>query len=191
MAHIRASIESFAIKIESAASKAATAWRRVDTAGPRRVEITGMHPAISAASGALAVPILQQEPQRIGSPVQAHKQVPRLLDHPGYEAGEQQPLLSLAVAIADALNISIAQLAGKINHDLDLAGDWWCAWQTWKDGASRIDTHPLRVDQRGELLQLDADRAIPVEEGSYRWRGELRLWDSEALIGWYHSTDAP
>jgi transcriptional regulator with XRE-family HTH domain len=107
-----------------------------------------------------------------------------------YEAGEQQPLLSVAVAIADALNISIAQLAGKINHDLDLAGDWWCAWQTWKDGILRIDTHPLRVDQRGELLQLDADRAIPVEEGSYRWRGELRLWDSEALMGWYHSTDA-
>jgi hypothetical protein len=57
-------------------------------------------------------------------------------------------------------------------------------------GAPRIDTHPLRVDQRGKLLQLDADRAIPVEQGSYRWRGELRLWDSEALIGWYHSTEA-
>jgi hypothetical protein len=71
-----------------------------------------------------------------------------------------------------------------------LAGDWWCAWQTWKNGITRIDTHPLRVDQRGELLQLDADRAIPVEHGSYRWRGELRLWDSEALMGWYHSTDA-
>jgi hypothetical protein len=29
-----------------------------------------------------------------------------------------------------------------------------------------------------------------VAEGSYRWRGELRLWDNEALIGWYRSTDA-
>jgi hypothetical protein len=27
-----------------------------------------------------------------------------------------------------------------------------------------------------------------VAEGSYQWRGELRLWDNEA--GWYHSTDA-
>src|ERR1700722_4793356 len=26
--------------------------------------------------------------------------------------------------------------------------------------------------------------------GSYRWRGELRLWDYEALRGWYRSTDA-
>ncbi len=107
-----------------------------------------------------------------------------------YEAGEQQPLLSVAVAIADALNISVAQLAGKVSHDLDLSGTWWAAWQTWKDGAPRIDTHPLEVHQRGELLQLDADRAVPLEEGSYRWRGELRLWDSEALMGWYHSTDA-
>jgi len=41
-----------------------------------------------------------------------------------------------------------------------------------------------------ELLQLDAERAVPVAEGSYRWSGELRLWDNEALIGWYRSTDA-
>jgi hypothetical protein len=49
--------------------------------------------------------------------------------------------------------------------------------------------HILEVEQRGELLQLDADRALPVEDGSYRWRGELRLWDNEALMGWYRSTD--
>jgi hypothetical protein len=46
------------------------------------------------------------------------------------------------------------------------------------------------VHQQGELLQRDADRAVPVEEGSYAWRGELRLWDNEALLGWYRSTDA-
>ena len=54
----------------------------------------------------------------------------------------------------------------------------------------RIDTHTLEIHQNGEVLQLDADRAVPVAEGSYRWQGELRLWDHEALIGWYHSTDA-
>jgi len=92
-----------------------------------------------------------------------------------YEAGEQQPLLSVAIAIADALKISISQLAGKIDHDLDLSGDWWASWQTWKDGMPRVDTHPLDVVQRAERWQLTADRAIPVEEGSYRWRGEGRL----------------
>jgi transcriptional regulator with XRE-family HTH domain len=107
-----------------------------------------------------------------------------------YEAGEQQPVLSAAVALADALGISLAQLAGQVTHDLDLSGEWWAAWQTWKDGEPRIDTHTLEVHQRGELLQLDAERARPVEEGSYRWRGELRLWDNEALMGWYRSTDA-
>jgi transcriptional regulator with XRE-family HTH domain len=107
-----------------------------------------------------------------------------------YEAGEQQPVLSAAVALADALGISVAELAGQVSYDLDLSGDWWAAWQTWKDGEARIDTHPLEVHQRGELLHLNAERALPVAEGSYRWRGELRLWDNEALIGWYRSTDA-
>jgi transcriptional regulator with XRE-family HTH domain len=106
-----------------------------------------------------------------------------------YEAGEQQPALGAAVALADALTISLAQLAGQVTHDLDLSGDWWAAWQTWKDGVPRIDTHTLEVHQRGEMLQLDAERAAPVAEGAYRWRGELRLWDNEALMGWYRSTD--
>ena len=104
-----------------------------------------------------------------------------------YEAGEQQPVLSAAVELANALNISLAQLAGQVSHDLDLSGDWWCAWQTSKDGMPRIDTHPLAVHQQGELLQLDADRAPAA--GSYTWRGELRLWDNEALMGWYRSTE--
>jgi transcriptional regulator with XRE-family HTH domain len=107
-----------------------------------------------------------------------------------YEAGEQQPVLSAAVTLAEALGISLTQLAGQVSFELDLSGPWWAAWQTWKDGVPRIDTHPLEIHQSGEVLQLDADRAVPVEEGSYRWQGELRLWDNEALIGWYHSTDA-
>lgn len=107
-----------------------------------------------------------------------------------YEAGEQQPVFSVAVAIADALDISVAQLAGKTDHDLDLSGDWWAAWQTSKDGVARVDTHRLTIYQRGGLLQLDAERAVPVAEGSYQWRGELRLWDNEALIGWYRSAEA-
>jgi transcriptional regulator with XRE-family HTH domain len=107
-----------------------------------------------------------------------------------YEAGEQQPVLAAAAVLADVLGISLDQLAGRVSYELDLSGDWWAAWQTWKDGAERIDTHPLVVSQRGELLQLDAERAVPVSEGSYRWRGELRLWDNEALMGWYRSTDA-
>ncbi len=97
---------------------------------------------------------------------------------------------SAAVTLAEALGISLTQLAGQVTYELDLSGSWWAAWQTWKDGVPRIDTHTLEIHQNGEVLQLDADRAVPVEEGSYRWQGELRLWDNEALLGWYHSTDA-
>ena len=107
-----------------------------------------------------------------------------------YEAGEQQPVLSAAVMLADALGISLTQLAGQVSYDLDLSGTWWAGWQTWKDGQMRIDTHTVEVHQRGEVLQLEAERATPVAEGSYQWQGELRLWDNEALLGWYRSTDA-
>jgi transcriptional regulator with XRE-family HTH domain len=107
-----------------------------------------------------------------------------------YEAGEQQPTLSAAVALADALGISLARLAGQVDYGLDLSGQWWCSWQTWKEGKPRVDTHSLEIEQRGELLHLDAERAIAVAEGSYQWHGELRLWDQEALMGWYRSTDA-
>ena len=107
-----------------------------------------------------------------------------------YEAGEQQPVFSAAVALADALGISLAELAGQVSHELDLSGIWWGGWETSKDGVPRIDTQTVDSHQRGDLLHLDAERAIAVEEGSYRWRGELRLWDNEALIGWYRSTDA-
>ncbi|GAA3612698.1 helix-turn-helix domain-containing protein [Microlunatus ginsengisoli] len=106
-----------------------------------------------------------------------------------YEAGEQQPVLAAAVTLADALGISLTQLAGQVSYDLDLSGEWWAGWQTWKEGLPRIDIHALQINQRGEILQLVADRAVPVAEGSYRWQGELRLWDNEALLGWYRSTD--
>jgi transcriptional regulator with XRE-family HTH domain len=107
-----------------------------------------------------------------------------------YEAGQQQPVLNAAVTLADALGISLTELAGRVSYELDLSGTWWAAWQTWKDGAPRIDTHTVEITQNGEILQLSADRATPVEDGSYQWQGELRLWDNEALLGWYRSTDA-
>lgn len=107
-----------------------------------------------------------------------------------YERGEQEPSFSAAIAIADALGISLAQLAGQLTYGLDLSGIWWCSWQTWKDGIPRVDTHSLEAHQRGEVLHLDAERAVSVSEGSYQWQGDLTLWDNEALIGWYRSTDA-
>ena len=50
-------------------------------------------------------------------------------------------------------------------------------------------------EDRPDLLAVDGlgrrSPAMPDQAGgSYRWRGELRLWDNEALMGWYRSTDA-
>jgi hypothetical protein len=41
-----------------------------------------------------------------------------------------------------------------------------------------------------ELIQIEATaRGRSVEEGGYLWRGELRLWDNEILMGWYAAND--
>jgi transcriptional regulator with XRE-family HTH domain len=107
-----------------------------------------------------------------------------------YEAGEQQPLLSVAVAIANALQISVGELAGIPSHRVNLSGTWWMSWQTFKDGEEVITAQEVRFLQQAELIQLETvTRGITVEEGGYHWRGELRLWDNEILMGWYAAND--
>lgn len=107
-----------------------------------------------------------------------------------YESGEQQPLLPVAVAIADALGISVGELAGIPNAGVTLTGDWWASWQTYKDGNEVITAQEVRLRQQGELIQAETTtRGIAVEDGGYHWRGELRLWDNELLMGWYAATD--
>ncbi len=107
-----------------------------------------------------------------------------------YEAGEQQPLLSVAVAIAEALQISVGELAGIPSHRVNLSGVWWASWQTFKDGQEIITAQEVQFRQQGELIQLDTiTRGIEVEDGGYHWQGELRLWDNEILMGWYAASD--
>ena len=103
-----------------------------------------------------------------------------------YESGEQQPMLSVAVAIAEALGITVGQLAGESTRRVVLTGDWWASWQTFKDGQEVLTMQQVRFVQRGDDLRVEATtRGIPVEDGGYLWRGELRLWDNEILMGWY------
>ncbi|MBV8350628.1 MAG: helix-turn-helix transcriptional regulator [Mycolicibacterium sp.] len=42
-----------------------------------------------------------------------------------YEAGEQEPAFSVAVRLADSLDISLAELAGEVPTGLNLNGEWW------------------------------------------------------------------
>ena len=90
-----------------------------------------------------------------------------------YESGEQQPLLKIAVAIADALKISVAELAGMPSHRVNLSGDWWASWQTFKDGQEVITAQEVRLRQEAEFIQVETTtRGIAVEDGGYHWRGD-------------------
>lgn len=104
-----------------------------------------------------------------------------------YEAGETQPTLSVAKSIARALGISIDELAGEETHRVDLAGDWWAAWQTWNNGKEIVNPHQISIRQRGDHLEVVAVTrgTHEFEQGGYLWRGEMRLWDNEVLMGWY------
>jgi hypothetical protein len=53
-----------------------------------------------------------------------------------------------------------------------------------------ITAQEVQFTQQAELIQVHTTtRGIPVEEGGYHWRGELRLWDNEILMGWYAAND--
>jgi len=40
--------------------------------------------------------------------------------------------------------------------------------------------------QRGDNIEIIAmTRGTPLEGGGYMWRGEMKVWDYEILMGWY------
>jgi DNA-binding XRE family transcriptional regulator len=107
-----------------------------------------------------------------------------------YEAGEQQPLLSVALAIADALGISVSELAGRAPSRVSVTGDWWASWQTSRDGVEKIATQPVHMRQEGDRVHIAAtQRGLSADEGGYLWTGELRFWDNQVFTGWYAATD--
>ncbi|WP_197681751.1 helix-turn-helix transcriptional regulator [Actinopolymorpha singaporensis] len=106
-----------------------------------------------------------------------------------YEAGEQQPVFPVAVAIAKALDISLAELAGMPTHRVNLTGDWWASWQTPKDHQQHVTAQEIRIDQQAELIHVVTTTHGSSAEGGYMWSGELRLWDNEILMGWYTAAD--
>ena len=73
---------------------------------------------------------------------------------------------------------------------VDLSGDWWAAWQSSRNHDDVLAVQPVQFRQRGDEIRTKAlRRGRPVAEGGYLWRGELRLWDNEILIGWYAADD--
>jgi transcriptional regulator with XRE-family HTH domain len=107
-----------------------------------------------------------------------------------YESGEQQPALDVGMRLAAALGVSLDELAGGSSDRIKLDGTWWAAWQTFSDGEQVIATQPVGLSQHGATVQIEAlERSAENERGGYLWRGELRLWDGQVLMGYYAAAD--
>src|SRR3954447_14761679 len=107
-----------------------------------------------------------------------------------YESGEQQPALGVAQRLAQALGVTIDELAGSPSDRIKLEGTWWTAWQTFNDGAEVIASQPVGLSQHGSTISIEAlERSAENERGGYLWRGELRLWDGQVLMGYYAAAD--
>jgi hypothetical protein len=107
-----------------------------------------------------------------------------------YESGEREPGLSLSAKIAEALGITLAELAGEPSQRVNLTGEWWACWQSWQNGVERLNAHVMRCDQQGDVIVVSAvTRGTEVVDGGYLWRGELRVWDNEILMGWYAASE--
>jgi transcriptional regulator with XRE-family HTH domain len=107
-----------------------------------------------------------------------------------YESNEQQPALPLAVRLAAALGITVSELAGLPSERIQLDGTWWAAWQTFNDGTEIVATQPISLSQSGSTIQMEAlERSSENPRGGYLWRGEMRLWDGQVLMGYYAAAD--
>jgi transcriptional regulator with XRE-family HTH domain len=119
-----------------------------------------------------------------------------------YEAGDQQPLLAVGVAIARALRMSVLELVGEgPNRRVNLTGEWWMSWQTGNDGRDQVTAQTVQFMQQGDLITMQTtsrgtvdvsgSERVPltIDDGGYHWHGELRLWDNRLLIGWYAAND--
>jgi transcriptional regulator with XRE-family HTH domain len=108
-----------------------------------------------------------------------------------YESGEQQPVLAVAARLATALGVTVNDLAGQETDRVQLVGTWWAAWQTFNEDTELIATQPVALQQHGSTVEIRAlERSSENEHGGYLWRGELRLWDEQILMGWYIAADS-
>ncbi|SIE24334.1 helix-turn-helix domain-containing protein [Mycobacteroides abscessus] len=91
-----------------------------------------------------------------------------------YEAGTEPLTLADASDLAEALDMSLAQMDGSAPKSVEFNGQWWAAWQGGPNGPSSIDPQTINILRAGNRLLID--------EG---WRGELEIFGTELLLGWY------
>ncbi|APE32813.1 hypothetical protein BOX37_01195 [Nocardia mangyaensis] len=108
-----------------------------------------------------------------------------------YESEEQSPTLPVAIRLAEALQISLAELAGIVDNRVDLAGRWWAAWQKAAKHGEQVEVAAVNIRHEGDHLLLDSDAETPAAEAEpvAQVRGEMRVWDGDALTGWVRGMD--
>jgi hypothetical protein len=91
----------------------------------------------------------------------------------------------------DALQISPTGLTGWPSHAIDLSGEWWASWQTFRDGVEKIATQQVECKQSGEVIQVATiAHGLRIEEGGYHWSGDNVLYPPPAraaydwAVGW-------
>ncbi|MFD4428752.1 helix-turn-helix domain-containing protein [Nocardia sp. NPDC058497] len=108
-----------------------------------------------------------------------------------YESEEQSPTLPVAIRLADALQISLAELAGIVDNRIDLAGRWWAAWQKAANHGDEVEVTPVTIRHEGDHLLIDSAAETPAaqDDPATQMRGEMRVWDGDALTGWVRGMD--
>ncbi len=99
-----------------------------------------------------------------------------------YEAGDVQPSFAQARAIAEALDITLDQLAGGIPLE-GMIGTWWLAWkelQLDKPMVAQIQIVPAGSDY--EARPLDPGDRSGLDP---RWRMTFKRERDRGLLGWF------
>lgn len=103
-----------------------------------------------------------------------------------YESGESVPTLGVAQSIAQALGITLDELAGGTPT---FAGLWW---STWEGLATDTLTGPINFVHHGRTVDVNpiAPGDSAQSDESLQWRSSL-LADGDDLLGWFdlHSPD--
>jgi len=87
-----------------------------------------------------------------------------------YETDDQKLSFEGAIAMSDALQISLGELAGQLAMGVDLGGFWYACWQTTREGLEQINRHQVSVTHTTDFVTLRAG-------GDYSWAGEFRVVD--------------
>src|SRR3954453_15725893 len=71
-----------------------------------------------------------------------------------YESGEQQPVLPVAVPLANALGGTVNELAGPAPERVAARRHLVASWQPYNAGLEIIATQPVGIAQHGTTIQI-------------------------------------